>query len=103
VEPDPPTTLADLLGRARVAYEALLAVGETIEDEWSETNDLASAWLARFDDVGGARGHDPVSGRTALAAAALFAEVGAIDDPHRAIDWLSTFPQVLLVAIGEQP
>ena len=24
-------------------------------------------------------------------------------DPHRAIDWLSTFPQVVLVALGERP
>jgi hypothetical protein len=103
VELDAPATLADLLGRARSAYEALLAIGETIEDEWSETNDLASAWLARFDEVADARGHEPVSGRTAFAAAALFAEVAAIDDPHRAIDWLSTFPQVLLVSIGERP
>ena len=23
-------------------------------------------------------------------------EIGRIDDPHRAIDWLSTFPQVVL-------
>ena len=30
------------------------------------------------------------------ALAALAAEVAAIDDPHRAIDWLSTFPQVVL-------
>ena len=100
---DTPATLAEFLGRARVAYEALLAVGETIEDEWSETNDLAGAWLARFDEVADARGHEPVSGRTTVAAAALFAEVAVIDDPHRAIDWLSTFPQILLVAIGEQP
>ena len=27
-------------------------------------------------------------------------EIGRIEDPHRAIDWLSTFPQVVLVALG---
>ena len=30
-------------------------------------------------------------------------EAGLIEDPHRAIDWLSTFPQVVLAAIGERP
>jgi len=33
----------------------------------------------------------------------LIDEVGRIADAHRAIDWLSTFPQVLLAAMGEQP
>ena len=28
------------------------------------------------------------------------AEIGRITDPHRAIDWLSTFPQVVLIAAG---
>jgi hypothetical protein len=26
-----------------------------------------------------------------------------VNDPHRAIDWLSTFPQVALLALGETP
>jgi hypothetical protein len=30
-------------------------------------------------------------------------QIARIDDPHRAIDWLSTFPQVVLVALGERP
>ena len=30
-------------------------------------------------------------------------EIDRITDPHRAIDWLSTFPQVVLLAIGELP
>ena len=30
-------------------------------------------------------------------------EIGRIGDPHRAIDWLSTFPQVVLSALGERP
>ena len=30
-------------------------------------------------------------------------EIGLITDPHRAIDWLSTFPQVTLLALGETP
>ena len=53
--------------------------------------------------VADARGHEPAGDGVAEAVAILSAEVGAIDDPHRAIDWLSTFPQVLLVAVGENP
>ena len=30
-------------------------------------------------------------------------EIGRIEDPHRAIDWLSTFPQVVLLAMDERP
>ena len=31
----------------------------------------------------------------------LVAEAGRITDPHRAIDWMSTLPQVALAAVGE--
>jgi hypothetical protein len=30
-------------------------------------------------------------------------EIGRISDPYRAVDWLSTFPQVVLTALGERP
>jgi hypothetical protein len=96
-----PGTLGDVLAAARSGYDELLAVAEEIEDEWSETNDLASAWAARFDEVEAARGNEPASPRIGAAVAALVEEARAIDDPHRAIDWLSTFPQVLLIALGE--
>jgi hypothetical protein len=103
VELDASATLADVLERARDAYAELLAVGEGIEDEWSETNELASAWQARFDEVAASRGPEPVAPRLLSAVDALIDEAMSIEDPHRAIDWLSTFPQVLLVAIGERP
>jgi hypothetical protein len=56
-----------------------------------------------MDDVADARGHEPAAAGVAAAIPALVAEVAALDDPHRAIDWLSTFPQVLLIALGERP
>jgi hypothetical protein len=31
----------------------------------------------------------------------LIDEIGRISDPHRAIDWLSTFPQAALLALGD--
>jgi len=103
VELDAPATLADVLVRARDAYEELLGVGEAIEDEWSETTDLASAWQERLDAVTASRGAEAATPRLVSAVAALVDEAASIDDPHRAIDWLSTFPQVLLIAIGERP
>ena len=38
-----------------------------------------------------------------VAVARVVDESGLIADPHRAIDWLSTFPQLALVALGERP
>jgi hypothetical protein len=96
-------TIAAVLDAARPAYDRLLERAEEVEDEWSYVNDLATAWIERMDDVAEARGHEPAPAGVAAAVPALVAEVAALDDPHRAIDWLSTFPQVLLIALGERP
>jgi hypothetical protein len=96
-------TVADALRVARPPYEALLERAEAIEDEWSFVNDLAAAWLDRLDEVESARGPASVGPAVAVAVAGLAAEAATIDDPHRAIDWLSTYPQVLLLAVGERP
>ena len=100
---DPIRTIGDAIAAARPAYDDLTALAEDVEDEWSYINDLAAAWIERFDAVSDARGHEPAAAGVAAAVPALAAEVGLLDDPHRAIDWLSTFPQVLLVALGERP
>ena len=94
-------TIGDVIDRALAAYEVLLGLGEEIEDEWSYVNDLATAWRDRLSDVSGARGADPAPPEVAVAVDRAIEEIGAITDPHRAIDWLSTFPQVVLVALGE--
>jgi len=96
-------TIAAVLDAARPAYDRLLERAEEVEDEWSYVNDLADAWRARFDEVDTARGGDPAGPELMAAVGALEREADAIDDPHRAIDWLSTFPQLLLVAVGERP
>ena len=96
-------TIRDLIDRALDAYAVLEELGEEIEDEWSYVIDLADAWRERLAEVADARADDPAPAGVAEAVAILAAEAAAIDDPHRAIDWLSTFPQVLLVAIGERP
>ena len=96
-------TIGDAIAAARPAYDALTSLAEDVEDEWSYINDLSTAWNERLDEVADARGDEPAGDGVAEALPALIAEVEALDDPHRAIDWLSTFPQVLLIAVGERP
>jgi hypothetical protein len=103
VDPHPISTVADAVLAARAAYEDLAALAEDIEDEWSYVNDLAAAWTMRMDEVAEARGPEPAGAGVADAVTALTGEAAMIDDPHRAIDWLSTFPQILLIALGERP
>ena len=54
-----------------------------------------------FDEVAAARGDEPVADEAATAVHRAIDEIGRIEDPHRAIDWLSTLPQVALAALGE--
>jgi hypothetical protein len=96
-------SIAQAIGDALAAYDALTALGEEIEDEWGYVNDLAAAWRERLETVGASRGGEAMSAASTAALDRLIAEIEAIDDPHRAIDWLSTFPQVTLIALGETP
>jgi hypothetical protein len=97
----PADTIRTTLERALEAYTALAQLGEEIEDEWSYVNDLADAWRDRLEAVAEARGDDGAAPEVTAAIARVVDEIGRITDPHRAIDWLSTFPQVVLVALGE--
>jgi hypothetical protein len=103
VTPSPGPTVDDVLDRASSAYGTLAEASEAVDDEWSYVQDLTEAWASRFDDVRLARGAEPVDVEVAAAIDAAIDEVGRIGDPHRAIDWLSTFPQVTLIALGERP
>jgi hypothetical protein len=107
VEPaaaDPlPTTVRAAIDRAIASCEALGLLGEDIEDEWQYVQDLGDAWLTRLEATATARADEPVSLEIATAVDRACAEAALITDPHRAIDWLSTLPQVVLVALGEQP
>ncbi len=99
----PSETIQDAVDRALDAYAALAELGEEIEDEWSYVTDLTAAWRERLGDVSIARGDGVVASDVSGAVDRAVDEIGRISDPHRAIDWLSTFPQVILVAIGERP
>ena len=98
-----PDTVQTLVDRALQAYASLSELGESIEDEWSYVNDLAQAWEQRLSEVAAERGADAVPRAVDVAIDRAIDEIGLIQDPHRAIDWLSTFPQVVLLALGEVP
>ncbi len=93
-------TIRDAIDRALDAYAVLAELGEGIEDEWSYVNDLTDAWRTRFDEVVARHADAEVSDETSAAIDRAVDEIERIEDPHRAIDWLSTFPQVVLLAIG---
>ena len=96
-----PATVADLVQRALAGFDGLAAVAEPVADEWQYVTDLDTVWRGRLNAVAGARGAETASAETEAAIAALVGEAGRIADPHRAIDWLSTLPQVALASLGE--
>jgi hypothetical protein len=100
---DAPPTVDAAIRRALGGYDALTELGEAIEDEWSYVQDLASAWRARLEAVANGRAGQPLDEASDAAIDAAIDEAARIEDPHRAIDWLSTFPQVTLLAVGERP
>jgi hypothetical protein len=96
-----PSTIADVVARARAAFDVLAATAEPVADEVQYLADLETVWGARLRAVAEARGGEPAPAGAAEAVGALEAEAAAITDPHRAIDWMSTLPQVALAALGE--
>jgi hypothetical protein len=94
-------TVEAAIGRALAAYDALVELGETVDDEWSYVQDLSGAWRGRLEDIGRERAGDVLEPALDAAFDAAIGEIGRITDPHRAIDWLSTFPQVALITLGE--
>jgi hypothetical protein len=96
-----PGRLDQTIADALAAYAALAELAEDIDDEWTYVTDLGDAWRARLETVTEIRGGETTDPLTRAAVDAAIDEIGSITDPHRAIDWLSTFPQVVLLALGE--
>lgn len=96
-----PLTVADLIDRALTGFDALTVTAEPVDDEYQYVTDLGTVWRGRLGAVADARGTEPAPPGTDEALTALVEEAGRITDPHRAIDWLSTLPQVALAALGE--
>ena len=87
----------DVIGRAVAAYRSLGELAETIEDEWQYINDLVDAYGPSLDDLAAGA---PLTAEAAAAVDEAIAEIGLIKDPHKAIDWLSTFPHIVALAVG---
>ena len=99
----PTLTVDDAIDRALAAYARLTERAEAVEDEWSYVNDLSTAWRDRLEGAAGSGTDSTLEPAVDAAIDRLIEEVDRITDPHRAIDWLSTFPQVALLALGETP
>ena len=98
-------TVAELAAQAVTALAALAEVAEPIDDEAQYVADLVTVWGARLRAIGTAATDTgratPDGASTAIER--LTDEVDRITDPHRAIDWLSTFPQAAILALGDTP
>jgi hypothetical protein len=95
-----PLTRGDALRVARDAHAALALVAETVADEWVYVSRLTEAGRAHLARAAGPRPEVPLDPDAAAAVDAAAAEALRITDPHRAIDWLSTFPAVIELALG---
>jgi hypothetical protein len=95
-------TVRAAMARALDAIGGLQQLAEDIDDEWTYVNDLGEAWRSRLEAVAESRGDELLSEGGTGAVNRAIEEVGLITDPHRAIDWMSTFPQVVLLAVGER-
>ena len=93
--------LAAVVARAIDALDALGLKGEEIEDEWTYVTDLVDAQRLRLESVLERRPDDQVAADRVTAVALAIAETEALADPHKAIDWLSTFPDLVALALDE--
>jgi hypothetical protein len=96
-------TVADLVASTLEAFDALTGVADAVVDEAQYIADLGVVWRARLTALADAHAGEPASDESSTAVATVIAESATVDDPHRAIDWLSTLPQVVLLALGERP
>jgi hypothetical protein len=98
-----PATRGAALAAALAAIDALATLGEPVEDEWTYVMALAEAGRARLRAAAGPDPAAPIPPQQGLAVATACVEAARIADPHRAIDWLSTFPAVVELALGPVP
>ena len=93
-----PEPLDAVLERATASLVALGELGEQIQDEWQYVNDLVRIHTADLRTLAAADAR-PVDPASARAIDLAIEEAGLVIDPHRAIDWISTFPQIVRLAL----
>jgi hypothetical protein len=94
-------TIPELMERAIAALERLAITAEPIDDERQYVRDLVLVWSARLRSVGADRAAEAGGPELDEAIDWIAAEAARVSDAHRAIDWLSTLPQVALLAVRE--
>lgn len=97
-----PPTVDALTARTTETLDVIALVAAPLDDEWQYVADLVTAWGARLTAVGTERRAEIVAPPIETAIDRAVEEALLVTDPHRAIDWLSTLPQVVLVALGER-
>jgi len=90
-----------VVGRAVDAVAVLETLGEEVADEWTYVTDLARVQRRRLAEIADRRRGTSLASDRVTAIDLAIAEVGRIVDPHRAIDWLSTFPDLVALALDE--
>jgi acyl-CoA reductase-like NAD-dependent aldehyde dehydrogenase len=98
-----PATVDEAVGAALDAYAGLQSTAEEVEDEWTYVQDLTAVHRERLEAIAAEDAGRPLDAAVAAAIVAACEEVARIADPHRAIDWLSTFPSVVAIALGREP
>jgi hypothetical protein len=96
-----PGTRSDAITTAFDALAGLERLGETVDDDWQYVVDLARAWRLKLEAAAAAAGDEPLADDRTHAIEVAAVEAASITDPHRAIDWLSTLPQIVLLALGD--
>src|SRR5689334_1263831 len=94
-------TVDALIARAVESLAVLADTAAPVEDEWQYVRDLVTVWGGTLRAVADARAGEAAPPGAEAAIERLAAEAASIDDPHRAIDWLSTLSVVALLAVGE--
>jgi len=102
-DPSDDPTVRDVVDRALDAYAGLQELAEGVDDEWSYIQDLTDAHRVRLERIAAADGDRPGAPGVMVAVETACDEIALVTDPHRAIDWLSTFPSVVAVALGREP
>jgi hypothetical protein len=89
-----------VVDRAVEAYQTLADLAEAVEDEWQYVTDLTDAYLTSIQALAEVNPGRSLTAKQVDAVDEAIAEIGLITDPHKAIDWLSTFPHLVALALG---
>ena len=73
-----PETIGAAIDDARDALDALVSLGEDVEDEWQYVQDLAGAWRDQLDAVDAGRSDEPLLPERGAAVQRVCVEAGLI-------------------------